>query len=191
MAKLCEACRAHAPDDSLADCPTCGGPLKFTLLPPPGQDAEPLPGVPRGRTGRYGNNPEAEGCAGDPPGPLGAVFGIWAKPAAVGLPLLLAVAVFCRWLAASDDIEERAAKIRPGMPMVEAVRIMGSDPTPPRRPARWPDVDMTPPTEGDGEVVWEGGSKAITVRFRDGVVTEVQHGEAQGGMRKRVRTVVR
>jgi hypothetical protein len=37
-------------------------------------------------------------------------------------------------------------------------------------------------------VTWEGGLSAVTVRFQNGVVTSVEHGEAHGGMRKRVTT---
>ena len=42
MPTVCEGCRYYAPADTAGPCPDCGTPLKFTLLPPPGADPEPL-----------------------------------------------------------------------------------------------------------------------------------------------------
>jgi hypothetical protein len=43
MPTTCEGCRYYAPADTAGPCPECGRPLKFTLLPPPGADPDPLP----------------------------------------------------------------------------------------------------------------------------------------------------
>lgn len=35
MPTVCEGCRHYSPADAAGPCPACGGPLRFTLLPPP------------------------------------------------------------------------------------------------------------------------------------------------------------
>lgn len=177
MPRTCETCRHYSHDDSPDVCPAGHGPLKFTLLGPPGREAEPIAGLP--------GAPDVEEDAPARGRPL------WehpyAKPVAAAVvvgALLLGLA----WHFSGEGFDARAAKIKPGMRMREVVRVMGGDPDqkPSNRP--FPHVDMTAPTDGDGEVTWEGGLSAVTVRFQNGVVTAVEHGEAKGGMRKRVTT---
>jgi hypothetical protein len=59
MPRVCEKCGFYAAEDGpKTGCPVCGRPLRFTLLPPPGEEPKPVPGVPTVLTNRYGNNPE-------------------------------------------------------------------------------------------------------------------------------------
>jgi hypothetical protein len=158
-------------------CPTGHGPLKFTLMPPPGREGEPITGLPGG--------PEDEDAPARKPG--GLLSHPYAMP--IGVAILAGVILLgAAWHFSGEGFDARAKKIKPGMRMREVVRIMGGDPDqkPSNRP--FPHVDMTPPTDGDGEVTWEGGLSAVTVHFRDGIVTSVEHGDAQGGMRKKVTT---
>lgn len=176
MPRTCETCRHYTPDDSPDVCPSGHGPLKFTLMGPPGREAEPIAGLP--------GAPEDDDAPVRRPNLLEHPY---TKPVAatvVVAVLLLGLA----WHFSGEGFDARAAKIKPGMRMREVVRIMGGDPD--RKPSSrpFPHVDMTAPTEGDGEVTWEGGLSAVTVHFRDGIVASVEHGEAHGGMRRKVTT---
>ena len=42
MPTTCEGCRFYYPADAPGPCPGCGGPLRFTLLPPLNADPAPL-----------------------------------------------------------------------------------------------------------------------------------------------------
>lgn len=176
MPRTCETCRHYVPADNPDVCPAGHGLLKFTLMPPPGREAEPIAGLP--------GAPDLE----DAPAPRRSLLAYpYAMP--VGAAVLVGALLLAgAWHFSGEGFDARAAKIKPGMRMREVVRLMGGDPDkkPSNRP--FPHVDMTPPTDGDGEVTWEGGMSAVTVHFRDGIVTSVEHGQAKGGMRKRVTT---
>src|SRR5262245_26583221 len=45
MPKVCESCTFYSADSEPTACPQCGSGLKFTLLPPRGQAAAPIPNV--------------------------------------------------------------------------------------------------------------------------------------------------
>jgi hypothetical protein len=181
--RLCEVCRHFTPVDTPDVCPKGHGPLKFTLLPPPLQAAEPIPGLPGGR-----REPDPDDVVERPRsvGPL--IRHPYAMPAGVIVLGLLGLTLFA-WQSTGNDYDSRVKKLRPGMTMAEAAKVMGSETDRPRRPRRFPDIDMSVPTEGDGEVVWEHRTRAVKVTFRNGVVTGVEEVPATGGMRKRVTVV--
>jgi hypothetical protein len=43
MARVCSQCKAYDAEGAVMTCPTCNLPMQFTLLPPRGQGAAPLP----------------------------------------------------------------------------------------------------------------------------------------------------
>jgi hypothetical protein len=181
--RLCEQCRHYTPTDAPDVCPSGHGPLKYTLLPPPNQKAEPIRGLP-------GGPPEFEDDA-DAAAPRSAAALFHhplAKPigaAALGIVGIVLVA----WYMTSNSFDSRVKKLHPGMSMTEVAKIMGSG-RDRGRPAHFPEIDWSTPTEGDGEVVWESGTRGVKVTYRDGVVTHVEEVKATGGMRSRRATVV-
>lgn len=163
MSRECEPCRLHLPDPAPATCPQCGRPTKFTLLAPQNQRPDPLPDVPSRPT--RGFNPETT------PGYERGFFGPLThhpafKPGLAVAFVLAVISIFGAWLNQGDEFTRRAAKLKVGMPIAAAAAVMG-------------DAD---PTGGTGEVVWEGGDKAVRVVYRDGVVTDLRPDIARGGL---------
>lgn len=183
MARLCEPCRFHTPDDAVTACATCGGPVKFTLLPPVNGDAEPVAGLP---------STKAE--LSPPPFDLRELFRGKAKLAtSLAVAGFVAAAVTLYWTR-SDSFEERAAKVRPGMSMATAMDVMGK----PRKAKkkytisfgdtgmeRFEDFDRAFDVSGDGIITYEKGINAVWIHYERGLVTRVELKDAVGGMRKR------
>ncbi len=188
MARFCEPCRFHSVDDSLTACPQCGGPVKFTLLPPPNATPEPM-----------ALDLESESA---PAAILRnnrmtwyLVGGAAALIACVGLGLLLTGNL-------GEGFDARAKKIKSGMAMEQAAGIMGETQKPAGK--KWsftfgepeshaepmPDFDRPMDYSGEGYVVYEGSTSGLKIHFRDGVVTRVEEVAREGGMRKRI-TVTR
>lgn len=189
MPRLCEPCRFHSADDTLSACPECGGSVKFTLLaptnaaPPPvdlGDDTPP----PR-------------------PAPLGVgdfFRGKLLVISAVVVVLVLA-AVVGLWLLRGDTFEQRVTKVKVGMPMLDAMRIMGDDNKPKQKkpsfnvtiggkpgqddPNRFSDFDAPIDVWSEGYVEYEEGTEAVRIEYANGKVTGVYPKRAEGGLRKK------
>ena len=114
MARFCEPCRYHSIDDSLTACPQCGGPVKFTLLPPPAASPEPMD-VHSGGEESPAAHPRNNRMT------WYLVGGAAALIAFVGLGLLLTGNL-------GEGFDARAKKIKPGMSMEQAAGIMGGYP---------------------------------------------------------------
>ena len=186
MARLCEPCRFHSADDSLTACPECGGPVKFTLLPPQGSDPNLL------------YNEVDRGGAPQPTG-LGDFFRGKMLVVTVLVVVGLFGAVVGVWYLKGDRFSDKVAKLKTGMRMTEAMRIMGDDNKPkakrpslnitiggaPEDPNRFSDFDAPIDTSGEGFVEYEGGGEAVRIDYRNGLVTNVQVKRAEGGLRKK------
>lgn len=194
MPRLCEPCRFHSSDDSVSDCPQCGGPVKFTLLPPPnaGQTTATAtataapPAPPRSTSsGRVG---------------LSDLFRGKLLYISVGVIAAVFVAVLALWLLRGDSFEQKVAKVKVGMSMPEAMRIMGDDNKPKKKakvnftvgpngvqetPDRFSDFDEPIDVWGEGSVEYVDGFDAVVIEYRNGVVTGVTPKKREGGMRKK------
>jgi hypothetical protein len=187
MPRLCEPCRFHSADDSLSACPVCGGVVKFTLLGPPGSDPDLLAAQQARESGRS----QLTGLGHFFRGKMLVVTAV----AIVGL----VVAIFGVWYLRGDGFDERLAKVKPGMKMTDAMRIMG-DPNqekPQRKkigitiggsedPNRIPDFDRPVETDGTGFVEYSSGTSGVRIHYTDHVVTKVEPYTPTGGLRKRV-----
>ncbi len=189
MPRLCEPCRFHSADDALTACPECGGPVKFTLLPPT----------------NFAPPPVDLGRAAPPPRPpqmgLSDFFRgklLWVSAAViVGL---FAVAVGL-WLMRGDSFEQKVAKVKVGMPMTDAMLVMGDDNKPAKKkprlhlhfgngppagdPERFGEFDDTIDVWGEGWVEYEELTEAVRIEYANGKVTGVYPKKATGGMRTR------
>ena len=181
MARLCEPCRFHSADDSLKACPDCGGAVKFTLLPPPGEEAKPLGGFRRSAPAPSSPPKSAQ---------LGIKIGIGAIAVvvlAVGIKVALA-------LFSGEAFQSQASKVKVGMPMVQAARIMG-DPDVDRSKKFTIQIGDPGPSEdrfpvfdynGSGYVEYTTGwDSAVRINFENGIVTGVVPTTRQTGLRKR------
>ena len=189
MSRLCEPCRFHSSDDALSACPECGGPVKFTLLPP--TNAAPPP-VELGQ-GDPSPRPAAIGVSDFFRGKL-----LWVSAAAI-VGLFAVVVVL--WLMRSDTFEQKVAKLKVGMPMADAMRLMGDDNKPAEmrpsvnitiggkpgqdHPGKFSDFDEPTDVWGEGFVDYEDGTDAVRIEYANGKVTGVIPKKAEGGLRKK------
>lgn len=192
MPGLCEPCRFHSSDDCLSACPQCGGPVKFTLLPPPNAGPSTAtattapPARPRSLpSGRVG---------------LSDLFRGKMLYASVGIIAAVFVGVIALWLLRGDSFEQKVAKLKVGMPMPEAMRIMGDDNKPKKKakvnftvgpngvretPDRFSDFDEPIHVWGEGSVESADGFGAVVIEYLNGVVTGVTPKKREGGKRKK------
>jgi len=189
MPRLCEPCRFHSADDTLKACPQCGGSVKFTLLPPTNAAPPPV---------NLGDDAPPTR-----PAPLGVGDFFRGKLLIVSVAVvgLVLVAVVGLWLLRGDTFEQRVAKVKVGMPMLDAMRIMGDDnkPAPKKNkfnltiggkpgqddPNRFSDFDAPIDVWGEGSVDYEEGSQGVLIEYSNGKVTGVHPKRAEGGMRKK------
>jgi hypothetical protein len=189
MPRLCEPCRFHSADDAITACPQCAGPVKFTLLPPTnaapppvdlGDEAPPPAATPMGLTDFFR-------------GKL-----LWVSVAVVAALFAGAVGL---WALRGDTFEQRVAKVKVGMPMLDAMRLMGDDNKPKQMrpsfnitiggkpgqddPSRFSDFDEPIDVWGEGFVEYEEGTEAVRIEYANGKVTAVVPKKAEGGMRKK------
>jgi hypothetical protein len=190
MPRLCEPCRFHSADDTLTACPQCGGTVKFTLLPP--SDSAPPPV-------EFGE----EAAPPPPSAPLGVTDFFRGK--LLWVTLLVVVGLFAAavgvWALRGDSFEQRVAKVKVGMPMLDAMRIMGDDNKPAKKkpgvhlhfgngppagdPDRFGTFDEPVDVWGEGSVEYEEGLEAVRIDYANGMVTAVVPKKAEGGMRKK------
>lgn len=188
MPRLCEPCRFHSADDSLPACPVCSGVVKYTLLGPPGSDPD-LVAVAQGR----------QPAAPEPAG-LGDFFRGKMLVVTAVVVVGLVAAIFGVWYLRGDGFDERTAKLKPGMKMTDAMRIMGDANKPkakkpsinitiggePDDPDRFGDFDAPIETSGTGYVEYASGTSGVRIHYTDHVVTKVEPYTPTGGLRKRV-----
>ncbi|MGL6073468.1 MAG: hypothetical protein ACRC8S_04820 [Fimbriiglobus sp.] len=175
MPRLCEPCRWHTADDSVTVCSSCGGPVKFTLLAPPGEKPEPIAGLP-------GSPEMAEKRVGFKDFFRGKTGKILGGAIVLGLVVVSAMLLF-RW----QSFEAKVAKIKPGMKMLDAMRIFGDENGPAmvnsvRVRFRGIPIPFTmqerthAPIDvyGFGSMDYEGGFQHIRIHYADGLVTKVE-----------------
>ena len=183
MARFCEPCRLHSTDDSIRECPQCGGAVKFTLLPPVNEDAGPMAGVQsrRQRTAvavEFAHKSRAKW------------YYLGGGLAVIALLTLVFTDSF------GESFENRVKKLKPGMPMEQAALVMGDKhQVKPKKytfligdggnPDRMPDFDRPVDFTGSGHVVYEGLMTAVKIHYQNGVVTRVEDVAREGGMGKR------
>ena len=183
MARFCEPCRLHSTDDSIRECPQCGGVVKFTLLPPLNEDAGPMAGV-QSRRQRTAVAVELEHRS------RAKWYYVGGGLAMVALLAL----VFTNSLG--ESFESRVKKVKPGMPMEQAAWTMGDKNQSKTKkysisigddgnPDRMPDFDRPVDFSGSGYVVYEGLMDGVKIHYQNGIVTQGEEVARQGGMRKR------
>ena len=183
MARFCEPCRYHSADDSIRECPQCGGAVKFTLLPPLNEDAGPMAGV-QSRRQRTAVAVELAHKSRTKWYYLGG-----------GLAMIALLAlVFTN--SFGEKFEDRVKKLKPGMPMEQAAWIMGdANQSKPKKytitfgddghSGQMPDFDRPIDFSGSGYVVYEDLMTGVKISYENGIVTHVEETARQGGMRKR------
>jgi hypothetical protein len=166
MARLCEPCRFHTADDSVSACGECGGPVKFTLLPPPGETAQPMANLP--------GAPEVEATRPKPLGLLDFFQGKLLFATLAVIALCVAGGAFL-YLNKGESFEARVAKCKPGMRMIEAMQLFGDenyvidDPDEDDGTLRTP-IDVM----GSGYVVYQEFASAVKISYAVGKVTNVE-----------------
>ncbi len=176
MPKLCEACKFYSADNSPTACPTCSGPLKFTLLPPAGVTPEPVADAPTKPTGKYGNTvEEPDVFERQVPKPLARLIPrhYWGPVGAACFAMGIVIYI-ARWQMADDAFASTVDQIKPGAPILQVIEKMGDDPE---------DLGIGP--NDSGELVWEYRTQGVVVKYSNGRVTSVQKTAATGGMRRR------
>ena len=187
MPRLCEPCRIHTADDSATCCPSCGGPVKFTLLAPPNEAAAPMDGIAATPEQLYGKPVEIlDFLRGRRPVYIGGAF-------VAVVVLILAIGWF-----RGGSFDDRVARIHVGMDATKALAILNDGNRP--KPKKWkielgatshkdPMPDFDRPTDvstGEGHVVIHHGGESVTLHYAGGLVTKIERGDAVRGLRKRV-----
>lgn len=189
MARLCEPCRAYTADDAVTACLTCGGPVKFTLLPPVNGDAEPIAGVPTPCAERYGRPLRLDQL---PVGILEVVTGL------VVVALIAVAGVLLS--AQTESFDEREARLEPGISVAAAMEIMGGTRTPVRRftfssgdtaMEVFQDIPRPFDDAGEGTLTYQKGGKAVRIQFENGIVTGVERSVAENGLVESVTVMTR
>jgi len=184
MPKLCDGCAFYCPDNDRTKCPVCDGPLKITFLPPPGEKAAPIAGLPTDPVAELSRRHRAAGGSGVN----------WLLVKAVCAVLVTAGVAGVRLYLRQEAREERevqtaaAERIRPGMHISEAARLLeaGSN-MPGWRGATRDDFD--PDDDSDGTMEVNDGRQDLTITWRDGYVVSVERASESGGTRRRVTQV--
>ena len=186
MARLCEPCRFHSAADALKECPHCGGAVKFTLLPPPGEEAKPMPGLRSVASQREAVSKNRQLLA----------YGVGGV-----ILVLILIFGFGAFAGLGQPFESRVMKIKVGMPMAQAAKIMGESDQPKRKKfsitfggnggngddeSRIPDFNKPADYSGSGYADFTGGSGLdVRINYENGIVTGIVPIAHEGGMRKR------
>jgi hypothetical protein len=173
MARACAPCNYYTRNADESVCPSCGVPLRLTLLPPPGQAADPLADVPAPSPAGRGARPGESGS-----GQLGDllrwVVDHWKLVSTAVVPVLLILALLTGWHR--GDLKGRYDRIEVGMTEDEVRAIL----TPPqrgrfRRPSWYAESRLA--TSGPADMSWQEGKATIKIHFMDGlVVSKSQQG---------------
>jgi hypothetical protein len=182
MPKICEPCGFYSADNAPTACPTCGGAVKLTFLPPPGAAAAPLPeAAPEDTAIRKRNLHPREGFL--------ASLGISRRVLLAIGSVLFGITSFAVRQAIR---QERVDKIRPGMHISEAAKLIDSDTSRHRHPTMVRFRDRFAPDDtSSGTYTYDDASGRTVLRWENGIVTSVERrgGGSGGGMRRRTTTV--
>jgi hypothetical protein len=167
MARICYQCKHYDASGQTMTCPTCQTPTSLTLLPPPGQAAAPLPGVPTPHAveQRVLENRDRRQLW----NAIGFVMRNRRLSGLVLLPFLLLFGAF--FGMGRDSVQTKYDKIRVGMTYDEVDYILDPYPDPrsfrarDRAEGRWIDDD------DDGHWEWQENGVTIYIDFKDGKVS--------------------
>jgi hypothetical protein len=186
MARICPQCKYYDASGQQDNCPADQTPLQFTLLPPPGVAAAPLPGVPpptpptprassasSGYGSRYGSGWGAAW------GGLSPFFRYRIIAGLVLIPIALVLGAFFGF--GKDSVKKKYDRIKVGMTMDEVEQILDPYPDPRSYRARYRAQGRWMADEGDdegpGHWEWEEAGATISVDFMNGrVVRKSQKG---------------
>jgi hypothetical protein len=182
MPKVCESCGFYSADNDPTACPTCGKPVRFTLLPPRGEAAAPLANAaPDAGTATARARRQKEGF----------LDGLGIDPRIVGfvVMVLIAVAVFALRQQAK---KERLEQVRPGMHISEAAKLIdtGKGMNHPKM-VRFRDR-FAPDDTSNGSIDYQDGGNHLIVRWENGIVTSVENkgSGGPGGGTRRMQTTI-
>ena len=182
MPKVCEPCGFYSADNAPTACPQCGAGLRFTLLPPRGQPAAPLPDVRPDLA-----LPSATERAHAPKEGFLESMGIkeinprylW-----IGFLILLGVSGF---FVREYQTSERLKDVKPGMHIAEAARLIDADDDEPyfdSRMLRFRD-NFTPADRSSGSFEYEDGPHHMIIHWQNGFISRVENmGASSGGLRR-------
>ena len=180
MPKVCEPCGFYSEDNAPTACPTCGKPVKFTLLPPRGAAPAPL-----------------ANAAPDPDRPsarrhekTGFLTGLGIDPKVAGLIVcvLIGGALFAY---RQSEKKRQLEQVQPGMHISEAAKLIdtGKGMNHPKV-VRFRDR-FAPDDTSSGSIDYEDGGNHIVVHWEKGIVTSVENkGSGVGGGMRRSRTTI-
>src|SRR5262245_12778518 len=174
MPKICESCGFYSEDNAPTACPTCGNPVKLTLLAPRGQARVPLAESPRPRLRR------------DQTG-FTDVLGIDPKLIGIGVLVLVGIGMFA---FRQYEKRNRLEKVQPGMHISEAAKLMDTG-RGMHHPARVRLRDrFSPDDTSSGTITYQDGGIDFLIRWENGIVVSVENkGGDSGGMRRRLTTI--
>src|SRR5262245_12920476 len=181
MPKICEPCGFYSADNAPTNCPTCNGPLKFTLLPRRGQAAAPLadaapdPARPSARNRRE---------------QTGFLEGLGISPKVVGIVAVVLVGI-AGFAIRQYEKKQRLEKVRPGMHISEAAKLIDTG-----KGWHHPKVvrfrdRFAPDDTSTGTFTYQDGGNELVLHWENGIVTSVENNGrvASGGMRLSSTTV--
>ncbi len=172
MARICESCKYYDASGEQASCPTCNGPLRFTLLAPPGQAGAALaaqpaeaPAPPRPRPGYSG------GYSGQPSpflGMLGNAFKYRLLLSLIVGPILLGLSLIFGVNLGQPTLKQKYDRLQVGMDFDEVREIMEPRTSSRRFPGRRMSMFDNFPDEGPATLTWEEHGATVTLEFEDG-----------------------
>ena len=172
MPKVCESCTFYSADNEPTACPQCGTGLKFTLLPPRGQVAAPLPNVgptlePMTASARARARKE---------GFLEGIGISEINPKYIWAAFLIVVAVG-GFFARHYVIGQRLKAVQPGMHISDAARIIDGDDDDDEayynsEMVRFRDA-FTPSDKSSGKFEYHDGPHHMIIHWYNGIVTRV------------------
>jgi hypothetical protein len=185
MPKLCESCEFYSAENTPTECPKCHTGLKFTLLPPRGQAAAPLPNV--GPTLESTTTPARALRHNQKEGFLASMGIADIPPKYIWMGFLMLVGV-CGFFARQYQTSQRLKAVEPGMHISEAAKLIdaddGDDAYYDDRMVRFRD-NFAPNDRSSGAFEYEDGAHHMVIHWYNGVVTRVENkGASSGGLRR-------
>jgi hypothetical protein len=160
MPRTC-SCNYYTTDDE-STCPKCNIPLRFTLLPPQGAPAEPVPvAYPQADTQK------PQRAARDTFELLGFLVKNWKLVSVIAGPLMVVASVILGM--GQEGARDKYDAIQVGMTPEEVSSILYDDIDRPSRFCQF-DREAARRLSPDGTMQWSSGSVTIDVHFRSGRV---------------------
>ncbi len=182
MPKVCESCEFYSAENAPTECPKCHAGLKFTLLPPRGQAAAPLPDA--GPTLESATGTARSLRPNQKEGFL-ASMGISEIPPKylwAGFLILVSVIGFG---VRHYQTSQRVKAVEPGMHISEAAKLIDGDDDEPYyddRMVRFRD-NFSPSDKSSGAFEYEDGPHHMVIHWYNGIVTRVENKGSSGGLR--------